>query len=82
MRWCLHFGRPVDKALRKKLKLPSVKGVWTVDEKLGGWVPTQKRFFDEKVCGFALQCLVVTANAVLYLLPASFRRSDWQSGYV
>lgn len=41
--------RPVDKALKKKSKLPGVKNVWTVDERLGGWAATQKHFFDEKV---------------------------------
>ncbi|KAL3130825.1 hypothetical protein ABBQ38_000160 [Trebouxia sp. C0009 RCD-2024] len=40
--------RPVDKALRRKCKLPQVRNVWTVDGKLGGWAATQKRFFDEK----------------------------------
>lgn len=42
--------RPVDKALRKKSKLPAVRNVWTVDERLAGWAATQKHFFDEKVC--------------------------------
>ena len=46
--------RPVDKTLKKKLKLPSVKKVWTVDEKLGGWTDAQKKFFDERVCCFSL----------------------------
>lgn len=40
--------RPVDKAMKKKSKLPKVKGIWTVDDKLGGWAETQKHFFDEK----------------------------------
>ena len=42
--------RPVDKALKRKSKLPQVRNVWTVDQKLGGWAATQKHFFDEKVC--------------------------------
>lgn len=46
--------RPVDKALRKKCKLPPVRKVWTVDDKLGGWAETQKHFFDEKVCSTLL----------------------------
>ena len=46
--------RPVDKALKKKSKLPPVRNVWTVDEKLGGWAETQKHFFDEKVCSALL----------------------------
>ena len=61
-RLCLY--RPVDKALRKKCKLPPVRNVWTVDDKLGGWTETQKHFFDEKVCSTLLStdkdcCMVV-----------------------
>lgn len=54
--------RPVDKALKKKLKLPPVRKVWTVDEKLGGWPETQKKFFDEKVCGCSYVMKVVCAS--------------------
>jgi ABC-type sulfate transport system substrate-binding protein len=48
--------------MKKKSKLPKVKGIWTVDDKLGGWAATQKHFFDEKVCWCKLLSLLHKAN--------------------
>ena len=31
------------------LKMPKVRKVWSVDDKLGGWNPTQKKFFSSGV---------------------------------
>lgn len=38
-------GRPIDKRLQKKSKLPKVKKAWTVEDRLGGWDKSQKQFF-------------------------------------
>ncbi len=38
-------GRPIDKKLQKKSKLPRVKRAWTVENRLGGWDKSQKQFF-------------------------------------
>ncbi len=44
--------RPIDKKLRKKSKLPTVKKLWTVEEKLGGWDKAQSKFFSANVILF------------------------------
>lgn len=44
---CIH--RPIDKKLRKRSKLPSVKKLWSVEEKLGGWDKAQTKFFNANV---------------------------------
>lgn len=41
--------RPIDKKLRKKSKLPSVRKLWSVEEKLGGWDHAQSKFFSANV---------------------------------
>ena len=41
--------RPIDKKLQKKSKLPSVKKLWSVEEKLGGWDQAQSKFFSANV---------------------------------
>jgi ABC-type sulfate transport system substrate-binding protein len=35
--------------LQKRSKLPRVKKAWTVEERLGGWEASQKKFFSQKV---------------------------------
>ena len=47
-----HTRRPIDKKLRKKSKLPSVKKLWTVEEKLGGWDRAQSKFFSANVSSY------------------------------
>ena len=41
--------RPIDKKLKKRSKLPSVKKLWSVEEKLGGWDKAQTKFFSANV---------------------------------
>jgi len=53
--------------MKKKSKLPNVKGIWTVDDKLGGWAATQKHFFDEKVCWCKLLSLLHKGQTGLML---------------
>ena len=45
----LRLRRAIDKKLRKRSKLPSVKKLWTVEEKLGGWGKAQSKFFSANV---------------------------------
>ena len=35
--------------LAKDSSLPPVKGLWTVEQRLGGWKEAQQRFFDDGV---------------------------------
>ena len=41
--------RPMNKKLKKRSKLPSVKKLWSVEEKLGGWDKAQTKFFSANV---------------------------------
>ena len=62
--------RPVDKSLRKQAKLPRVKNVWRVEDKLGTWEDTQQRFFVKGVR--SCQALSVHCNgSLLVFIPAS-----------
>ena len=58
MPWCMR--RPIDKKLRKRSKLPSVKKLWSVEEKLGGWDKAQSKFFSANV------------STIPYLCPAAY----------
>ena len=58
--------------MKKKSKLPRVKGIWTVDDKLGGWAATQKHFFDEKVCWCKLLFSLFKGKIGVILLRCSY----------
>lgn len=54
--------RPIDRSLEREAErahgFPSVRGLWRVDDKLGGWTATQRRFFDTgKVCDSILSAV-------------------------
>ena len=48
--------RPIDKKLRKRSKLPPVKKLWSVEEKLGGWDKAQSKFFSSNVSTIPCLC--------------------------
>lgn len=59
--------RPIDKRLQKKSKLPKVKRIWTVEERLGGWDRAQKMFFGQGVspCHSVIQKVICHMPATL-----------------
>ena len=65
--------RPIDKRLKKRSKLPSVKKLWSVEEKLGGWDKAQTKFFSANVWqSFAAEhscvCGDLLQHAEMYLV--------------
>ena len=53
------------------IKLPRVKQVWTVNDKLGGWDATQRKFFAGGVRpSRAYQCCQIQRQGAMVLLTA------------
>ena len=60
----LCMRRPIDKKLKKRSKLPSVKKLWSVEEKLGGWDKAQTKFFSANVRQSWQQNIAVCGNVL------------------
>ena len=56
--------RPIDKKLKKRSKLPSVKKLWSVEEKLGGWDKAQTKFFSANVWQSWQQSIAVCGDVL------------------